>query len=351
LAVGPLVPGDIEGVRLNPQQLETHVRGKLAPLYLVSSDEPLLVDEVLARLRPAAVEQGYTEREIHIAERSFDWSEFAVGLQTMSLFAERRMIELRLPTGKPGDKGSRFFVEAAANPAPDTVIVVITPKVDGNAKWVKSIAKGGAWIPLYPPRADELPAWIAGRLAAADLRADRDALQLLAAQVEGNLLAAKQEIDKLTLIATDGRVTLDTVRTSVADGARFDVFQLGDAALAGNGARAARILYSLEKEGVAAPLVLWSLVREIMVVSDVILRVSSGQSTGKAMASVWKQKQTLVRRAIQGRDAEFARGLIASASRADRIVKGSLKGRPWNALLELTMTLAGDDDSWRAETA
>jgi len=342
-------------VKLNPRQLDTHVSGGLAPVYLVSGDEPLLVDEALATLRAAAVAQGYTERERHVAERNFNWSEFASGLQNMSLFAERRIIELRLPTGKPGDKGSRFFVAAAGNPTPDTVIVVITPALDSRAaksKWVSSLTKAGVWIPLRAPGAADLPAWIAGRLAAADLRADRDALQLLAAQVEGNLLAAKQEIDKLALLATDGRVTIDTVRTSVADGARFDVFQLGDAALAGNGARAARILYSLEKEGVAAPLVLWSLVREITAVADVILRMSGGQSAGKAMAEagIWQSRHNQIRRATQGRDALFARGLVASASRADRIVKGSLRGQPWNALLELTMTLAGSD-GWRVETA
>lgn len=342
-------------MKLDPQQLDTQVSSGLVPVYLVSGDEPLLVDEVLATLRTAAVEQGYTEREYHVAERSFDWSELASGLQNMSLFAERRIIEIRLPTGKPGDKGSRFLVAAAGNPTPDTVIVVITPALDrstAQSKWATSLAKAGVWLPLRAPDAADLPAWITGRLTAAGLCADRDALQLLVAQVEGNLLAAKQEIDKLALLATDGRVTIDTVRTSVADGARFDVFQLGDAALAGNGARAARILYSLEKEGVAAQFVLWSLVREITVVADVILRVSGGQSAGKAMAEarVWTKRQNLFRRALQGRDAQFACELVASAGRAERIVKGSLTGQPWNALLELTMTLAGDD-SWRAETA
>lgn len=342
-------------MKLNPQQLESHVSRGLAPVYLLSGDEPLLIDEVLARLRAAAVEQGYTERERHIAERYFDWSELAAGLQNMSLFAERRLIELRLPTGKPGDKGSRFLVAAADKPTPDTVIIVITPALDSRAvksKWATSLARAGAWLPLRAPSAGELPAWITGRLAAAGLQADQDALHLIVAQVEGNLLAAKQEIDKLALLATDGRVTIDTVRTSVADGARFDVFQLSDAALAGDGARAARILYSLEKEGVAAPLVLWSLVREITTVTDVILRASGGQSAGQACAEagVWRTRQPLIRRAVRGRDARFARGLITSASRADRIVKGSLKGQPWNALLELTMTLAGGD-GWRAETA
>lgn len=342
-------------MKLNPQQLDNHVSGGLAPIYLVSGDEPLLVDEVLATLRAAAVAQGFTERERHVAERGFDWSGLAAGMQNMSLFAERRVIELRLPTGKPGDKGSRFLVEAAQRPVPDTVIVIITPKLDGKiikSKWVSSLTKAGVFIALSAPGTSALPGWIVGRLAAAGLRADSDALQLLVAQVEGNLLAAKQEIDKLALIATDGQVTIDTVRTAVADGARFDVFQLGDAALAGDGPRAARILYSLEKEGVAAPLVLWSLVRESTALADLILRVSGGQSVGQAMsaARVWSTRQNLFRRAMRGRNATFARGLVTSAVRAERIVKGSLRGQPWNALLELTMTLAGAQ-GWRAEIA
>jgi DNA polymerase-3 subunit delta len=341
-------------VKLNPQQLDDHLSGELAPVYLVSGDEPLLVDEVLAGLRSAASKQGYTERDYHVAERWFDWSELASGMQNMSLFSERRIIEIRLPTGKPGDKGSRFFVAAAENPTPDTIIIVITPSLDSKvakSKWVSSLTRAGVWLALRAPDAAGLPTWINARLKAAGLRADRDALQLLVAQVEGNLLAAKQEIDKLKLLAIEGQVTIDTVRTSVADGARFDVYQLGDAALSGNRARAARILYSLEKEGVAAPLVLWSLVREITAVSEIIFRVSGGQSVGQAMAGakIWSSRQQLIRQAMRGRDVRFARGLIASARRADRIVKGSRKGQPWNALLELTMTLAGGD-GWRAET-
>jgi len=342
-------------VKLNPQQLKSHVSGGLKPVYLLSGDEPLLVDEALAILRVAAVDQGYTERERHIAERSFDWDGLSAGLQSMSLFAERRIVEVRLPTGKPGVEGSRFLVEVAGNPPPDTVIVVITPKLDGKAqklKWVTSLMKAGVWVPIFAPGPGELPAWLSGRLAAAGLKVERDALQLLVTQVEGNLLAAKQEIDKLVLLAKGGQVTIDTVRTSVADGARFDVFQLGDAALAGKNARVARILYSLEKEGVAAPLVVWSLVRESIAVADVIFRMSGGQSVGQAMtrAGVWSSRQNLFRRATQGRDISFARRLVASASRAERIVKGSLRGRPWNALLELAMMLAGNDD-WRAEIA
>jgi len=174
-------------VKLNPQQLDAHVRKGLAPVYLVSGDEPLLVDEVLDRLRVAAIDQGYTERESYVAERGFDWNELEAGLQNMSLFSERRLIEARLPTGKPGTEGSKFFVTAAAHPTPDTIIVVIMPKASGStakSKWVTSLAKAGVWIPLFAPGEADLPAWITGRLKAAGLRADKEALQLLVAQMK-----------------------------------------------------------------------------------------------------------------------------------------------------------------------
>jgi len=342
-------------VKLNPSQLEKHLKGELSPVYLVSGDEPLLVDEALMKLRTAAISQGYTERQTHIVERGFDWDEFAASLQTMSLFAERRLAELRLPTGKPGTEGARYFASLLEQAPPDTIIIVVTPALTGSAqktKWVSNLTKAGSWLPLYAPDHRDLPRWLAGRLKAAGLSADQEALQLLCAQIEGNLLAAKQEIDKLVLLAEGGRVDVDTVRKSVADGARFDVFQLTDAALAGQGARAARILYSLEREGIAAPLVLWSLVREITVVSDVILRMAGGQSAGAAMAQagVWRNRQNLISHAVRGRKAAHAHRLMSSAGQADLIVKGAKYGQPWNALLELTMTLAGGNH-WRAETA
>lgn len=342
-------------MKLNPQHIGEHVRDGLLPVYVVSSNEPLLVDETLAALRAAAVGHGYTEREHHVVERGFDWEACAAGLQNMSLFATRRVVELRLPTGKPGDKGSRFFVAVTAEPPPDTVIIVITPALDKRAaqsKWATSLNRAGAWIDLRAPRPQELPAWIAARLQAAGLRAERDAVQLLAGQVEGNLLAAKQEIDKLTLLATDGHVTTKTVRASVADGARFDVYQLADAALGGDTARAARILYSLEKEGVAAPLVVWSLVRESITLADLLHQVAAGRPVARAMADarIWRNRQNLYSRAMRGRDTAFARQLVTSAGHAERIVKGSRRGGPWRAMLELTMMLAGAQ-GWQAEIA
>lgn len=334
-------------MKLTPQQLKSHLASGLAPHYLISGDEPLLVDEALASIRAAAAKDGYTERERYVAERSFDWEALRSGLQNMSLFAARRSIEVRLPTGKPGDKGARFLSSVAAEPVPDTLLIVITPALDSRtakSKWVSSLAGSGAWLPLRAPDERALPGWIARRLKDAGLTADREATALLAARVEGNLLAAQQEIDKLCLLNDGGRVTVESVRAAVADGARYDVFQLSDAALAGNSARAARILHHLRQEGVAAPLALWSLARDITAVSDVALRVAAGRPLAQAMrdAGVWQSRQELVGNAAAQLDARRARRLLHETCTTDRIVKGARRGSAWNALLELTLSLAGN---------
>ncbi len=334
-------------MKLNAQQLGSHLSSGVAPVYLVSGDEPLLVGEVLDSIRTAAAKEGCTEREVQVADRGFDWADFAGSLQNLSLFATHRCVELRLPTGKPGVKGAGFLTALADDPKPDTVIIVSTPALDSKAarsKWVSTLARKAVWIALRRLDPASMPAWIAARLKKAGLTSDSEALELLAARVEGNLLAAKQEIDKLILLLGEGRVTVDTVRASVADGARFDVFQLTDAALAGNAARAARILLSLEREGVGPPLVMWSLAREISLVADIVYRRDSGVSAGKAMsdAGVWRSRQNLIGRAVRSFDLRSAKQLVAKARDTDRIVKGARRGQPWNAMMELTFALAGN---------
>ena len=342
-------------MKLNPGQLSSHLSSGVAPVYLISGDEPLLVDETRDAIRVSAAQQGIIDREVHIAERSFDWGEFSAGLQNLSLFATHRLVEFRLPTGKPGDKGARFLADVASHPIPDTVLVVITPGLDSRAaktKWASSLAREAVWIALRAPGAAALPKWIAGRLQSAGLKSDAEALELLAARVEGNLLAAKQEIDKLILLAENDRVTIETVRAAVADGARYDVFQLTDAALAGDRSRAARILHGLHREGIAAPLVMWSLAREIGLVVDVVYRINSGSSAAKAMtdAHVWRSRQSLIGRAARALDLKSAQRLLASSCNVERIVKGARHGQAWNALLELALALAGSH-KMQAETA
>lgn len=334
-------------MKLTAQQLTSHLASGLVPSYLISGDEPLLVEEVLADIRKAASSHGYTERERYVAERGFDWDELRSGLLNMSLFSSRRSIELRLPTGKPGDKGARFLTDLASEPVDGILLIVITPSLDSRtakSKWAATLAAKGAWLPLRAPDDRALPAWIDKRLKAADLHADRDAIALLAARVEGNLLAAQQEIDKLRLMNEGEPVTVDSVRAAVADGARYDVFQLSDAALSGDAARAARILNHLRQEGVAAPLVMWSLARDVSAISEVALRVASGSPAARALrdAGVWQSRQKLIAKAAAHFDASGARDLLDRAAKTDRIVKGARRGNPWNALLELTLSLTGE---------
>ena len=333
-------------MKLNPRQLPSHLAAGVAPLYLVSGDEPLLVDETLDEIRAAARKSGCTERQSYVAERGFDWDDLRGSLANLSLFAERQLLELRLPTGKPGEAGARQLSAFAADPSPDKVLIVITPGLTGSAarsKWVSNLAEAGVWIPLRAPDRDALPGWLAGRLRRAGLGCEPEALELLAARVEGNLLAAKQEIDKLVLLAADGRVTSEAVRAAVADGARFDVFQLADAALAGDANRAIRILRHLEQEGTGATLVLWSLVREITLLAEIGHRLAQGEAPGRAMtaAGVWRSRESLVSGALRRCGPGASRRLLDQACLADRVVKGARPGQAWAALLELTLGLAG----------
>ena len=332
-------------MKVSPDALAADLRKNLAPIYVVAGDEPLLADECIAMIRAAAEKSGCSERDLQVAERSFDWQAFSAGLRNLSLFASRRLVQLRLPTGKPGDAGSKFLVEICERPPPDMVLVIVLPALDGAAKrskWATALAQHARWIEVRPPARGELGAWLTRRLQQAGLTAEPEALEALAARVEGNLLAAKQEIDKLALLAPQGRITADMVRDAVADGARFDVFELADAALSGDAAGAIRILDGLERDGTAATLVLWSLVREVNALADVVMRMDQGRSVDQALADagIWRSRQEVYRRAARDRKPGDAARLVRYAARAEQIVKGVRSGDPWRALVEVTLALS-----------
>jgi DNA polymerase-3 subunit delta len=329
------------------QQLRAPAGAKLASVYLVSGDEPLLVNEVVDALRAAAVAGGCEERESHIVERSFSWDNVTASLRNLSLFSPGKLIEIRLPTVTPGNEGSEAMRELAGREPDGNTVLIITPALNGKAAssaWASTLANTGVWVETRPPALAELPQWIGRRFRAAGLTCDAEGLDLLAARVEGNLLAAQQEIDKLALLHPPGTVLdVDLIRAAVADGARFDVFQLGDAALAGDVERAVRILGGLREEGTAAALVLWSLVRETLVLVDAGIRASRDSSAAKAVqgAGVWQSRSDLYIRALKLHKPGALRRLLRLAGRADQIVKGARPGEPWNALLDLTLALAG----------
>ncbi|MBM4196102.1 MAG: DNA polymerase III subunit delta [Gammaproteobacteria bacterium] len=333
-------------MRCTADRLPAQLAKTLSPLYVLSSDEPLLLDEALEHIRTASRTAGCNERQVAIAERGFDWAGFGAGLQGLSLFSSRRLVELRIPTGKPGDAGAKFLSSLARAPALDDVVVVILPALDFQATktaWATALAESAVWVELRAPGRDELPAWLARRLKVAGVEADDEALDLLASRVEGNLLAAKQEIDKFALLAGGGRLMAEQVRGDVADGARFDVFQLCEAALRRDVERTVRVLGVLEREGESDVLVLWALVRDIQTLADLAMRASQGRGIDQAMADMrlWRSRQEQFRQALRGRRLGEILAVQGSAAQADRILKGAARGSRWGTLNELALQLAG----------
>jgi DNA polymerase-3 subunit delta len=333
-------------MKLSPERLLAHLGKGVNPLYVLTGDEPLLIAEALDAIREHAAREGCGEREGHVAERSFDWDAFGADLQNMSLFATRRLVELRLPTGKPGEAGARFLTALAARQETGNVVVIVLPALDSTtarSRWAAALAEAAIWVECRPPRRDQLAGWLRQRLQKAGISTDEESLDVLASRVEGNLLAAKQEIDKLALMSGDRVVTAAVVRDSVTDGARFDVFQLSDAALDGDIGRTVRVLQGLEREGEAAALVLWALVRDVLSLADIVVRVHQGMSSDRAMADagIWRNRQESFRRASRGRGLDAVKRLVRCAARADQIVKGARPGEPWSALLELSLELGG----------
>lgn len=337
-------------MRLNAEDLQGHLESGLAAVYVLSGDEPLLVQEAADAVRAAAREAGYAERTVLFAEPGFDWGELTEQTASLSLFADRRLVELRLPSGRPGDAGSRALSSYAADPAPDTLLLVICGHLDRdarNSKWFRALEQAGASVQVRSVPASALPRWIGSRLRRRGLEASVEALELLAARTEGNLLAAAQEIDKLALLADGERVDVSLVAEVVGDNARFDVFGLSDAALAGEHARAQRTLEGLRGEGVDPVLVLWALTRDVRLLAQLAHRLEAGESAAAAFRAldIWKRRQPLFRQALQRHGLAACHHLVFRAGRADLLVKGAMteaiSGYPWREMVELIALISG----------
>ncbi len=332
-------------MKIRADQLEAQLQERILPLYFVTGDEPLLVAEALDAIRGRARQQGYAEREVLTAERGFDWNRVLAGGASLSLFAEKRILELRLPSGKPGDAGSRTLVELTASMPADTLVLLSAPKLERaqlSSKWVKALETVGALVQVWPVDGRALPGWIAGRMRKLGLEPTRDAVLLLADRVEGNLLAAAQELEKLRLVHGEGPVDAGQVEAAVADSARFNIFKLSDAAVAGHADRALRILGALRAEGVEPVLVLWALTRELRTVALVRDDLEAGRALPASLKQrgVWSSREDLVRACVGRHSPASLHALMRRAALADRVVKGRAPGRPWQELLALTTGLA-----------
>ena len=333
-------------MQLRPEQLPQHLKKQLAPIYFLYGDELLLQQEAADLIRAAARAHGYTEREVFNVERDFDWNRLTEASNNLSLFAERRILEVRMPTGKPGDAGGRALREYAARPADDTLLLIISGKLDAQqrkSKWVTDLEAAGVGVQIWPVDARALPQWIRARMQGLGLEPTADAVQLLAERVEGNLLACKQEIDKLALLVGTGPVDAAAVTAAVADSARFDVYALVDSALAGEPERCLRMLAGLRSEGVEPVLVSWALARELRSLAGMAWELRRGEPAGSLMGRhrVWKNRQALVGRALGRHAPDSWLELLAGCARLDRMVKGQAPGKPWDELVQLCLRLAG----------
>jgi DNA polymerase-3 subunit delta len=332
-------------VKVSANQLPSALKKSLLPCWLVSGDEPLLVIEALDAIRAAARDRGFGAREVYVAGPGFRWDDLTAAAGSLSLFAERRLLELKLPTGKPGRDGSAAIIDLLDRMGDDLVFIVSAPKLDKSAvasKWVKAIGSAGGIVQVWPVDVRDLPKWIEGRMRRAGLAPDEDAVRLIADRVEGNLLAADQEIEKLRLLLGKGPVSGVDVDHAVADSSRYDVFKLTDAAVAGDAARALRILGGVRDEGVEPPLVIWALSRELRVLARLAHRVASGVDLGQAMDKeyVWRNRQNIVRACIRRHaPGDFLR-LIQLARKLDAATRGRLRVDPWQLATELVFGLA-----------
>lgn len=331
-------------MRIKPEQLAAHLKQEVAPLYLVFGDEPLLALEAADAIRAAARAQGYGEREVFTVESGFNWQTLLASGSNLSLFAERRIAELRIPTGKPGTEGGKAIEQYCASLPPDTLTLVTCPKLDKtqqNSKWFKALENVGTLVQVFPVERARLPDWIAGRLAAQNQRAGREALQFLADRVEGNLLAAFQEIRKLGLLHPPGELAFEQVKEAVLDVSRYDVFNLAEAMLNGDAARYVRILEGLRGEGVSPVLVLWALTQDIRLLTRLVLGQSRGVPLAQGMrdARVWDSRQTLLERALKRMSGGRLVVALKRAAFLDRMIKGMESGDVWDELQQLGLRL------------
>ncbi len=330
-------------MRVRQEQLSTHLQGKLAPVYVVTGDEPLQQGEVTDAIRAAARQAGYLNREIFEADARFDWNKLQEEASALSLFAEQKIIDLRLPSGKPGITGSKALIHYCEQIPEDTLLLLTLPKLPLSSKWIKTLDKAGVIIQVWPIDENHLPRWVQQRMRMAGLQAESGVAEMLAEQTEGNLLAARQEIEKLALLFGERKITQAQAAAAVSDSSRFDVYSLVDAALAGKSKRCTRIIAGLAGEGIALPVVLWALAREIRALNTMAQDIAGGVSIQQALgrARVWKNRIPLVSAGLKRLKPQQWALLLQQCQQADAAIKGASPADPWLLLEQITLGMAG----------
>ncbi|MFZ6863440.1 DNA polymerase III subunit delta [Undibacterium sp. Ji67W] len=336
-------------MQLRFDALDGHLAKILAPLYVITSDEHLLALEAADKIRRAAKAQGFFEREILSVERSFKWGALLAANQSQSLFGDKKLVDLRIPTGKPGKDGGQALQDYVGNLSPDNLTLITLPKLDWatqKAAWVTSLQQAAVYIDIPLVERPQLPNWINQRLGLQQQSADRQSLDFIADRVEGNLLAAHQEIQKLALLHPAGKLSFEQIHDAVLNVARYDVFKLNEAMLSGDVARLSRMLNGLKGEGEALPLVLWAMAEEIRT----LLKLKSGMTQGRPLSAllkeyrIWGPREKLMDPALRRVSLQTLQTALQEASQVDKMVKGlrakAFAGDAWDALLQLGLRVA-----------
>ncbi len=327
-------------------QFNEHLRKKLHAVYIISGDEPMQLNQCCDAVREQARRSGYLDRSVYSVDIDSNHTEFLQSAGNFCLFADRKIIEIRMPKGKPGKEWAKALNSYMDQAPDDTLLLVSGGKLERGvtaSAWYKKAAKLGVTTAVWPLKANELHSWINARFRYHKLQATRSAIGLLAARVEGNLLAAEQEISKLALLISSGKVNDSDVVSSVANSSRYSVFDLADAALENNTPRTTRIIYSLQSEGIAPALVLWSLSQDVQRLCLVVQLCKLGTTLENAIskAPMPPMRRALIKKAVQFHCERSAIEMQSHCAYLDRLLKGREKGDIWQELLQLALMIAG----------
>jgi DNA polymerase-3 subunit delta len=331
-------------MRLTVNQLPSHLKQHLVPIYFVTGDEFFLVDEACALIRAAAKKNGYCGHEFFQIDSHFNWENLTQQTDTLSLFDTHSLLELRLTNNKISESAKKFVQEYAKNPTDQKILLFICGKLTGQqlqAQWLRGIDQIGVILQIWPLERQQLPAWINQRLQAIGLRADQNACQLLAYHCEGNLLAAAQEIEKLRLLYPEGQITTEMITAVTSDQSRFDIFILTDSALAGESMRVYRVMQGLKQEGIEPILVLWALTREVRLLAQLAAKAASADFNEIfKRAGIWPRRQSLVKQALRRKSPLAWCALLQQANELDHLVKGARAGDIWLELCDFALAIS-----------
>ncbi|NOQ35536.1 MAG: DNA polymerase III subunit delta [Methylococcaceae bacterium] len=327
-------------MRLKLTQLDGSLKRGLAPVYLITGDEPLQIGEAADSIRLAAKNRSYLNREVFTVEGNFNWNQISQAADSLSIFADKKIIDLRVPSGKFGKDGAKVLSEYCKQPPEDTILLISSAKLTSastKSRWFQTIDKAGVVIQVWPLAGQELIAWLRQRLLKRGLQLEIEAVKILASRIEGNLLAAAQEIEKLYVLYGTGRLSTQQVQEVVADSSRFDVFNLSDALLGGRVNRIIKILQGLQAEGIAAPIVLWVLSKDLRCLLE--LKTASNKEQVFRKHQIWDKRKHLMNNALSRLNLTELQQAVILSAKADRQIKGQQTGDSWETLLQICLLM------------